>query len=110
MKLLHGENPESYFKEKLYEPVPVISYKRKKVSTENFIILQYGESDKLVKMNYNVFQLRAIARHYKQKISGNKGELIFRIYNFLKFSFHACIIQKIYRGYLRRKYNTLHGL
>ena len=102
-------SPSSYFKEKLYEQVPVTTYKRKKVSTENFIILQYGESDKLVKMNYNVFQLRAIARHYKQKISGNKGQLIFRIYNYLKFSFYACKIQKICRGYLRRKYNTLRG-
>lgn len=109
MKNWKIKSPGSFFKEHLFEPVPTISIKRKKVSSETFTILDYHEYDDLVKMNFNVLQLRTIARFYKQKVSGNKSQLLFRIYNFLKFSLYACKIQRIFRGYLRRKYNLLRG-
>jgi hypothetical protein len=50
-----------------------------------------------------------IAKNYKLKISGNKNELISRIYSYLHLSFYIIKIQKIFRGYLVKKYKTLHG-
>jgi len=53
--------------------------------------------------------LKTIAKKYKIKVSGNKNELIIRIYNYLKLSYYISKIQKIYRGFLQRKYNSFHG-
>ena len=51
-----------------------------------------------------------MCRHYKQKVSGNKPQLINRMYNFLKYSHYISIIQKHIRGCLRRKYFQLNGM
>jgi hypothetical protein len=59
--------------------------------------------------NYNVAQLKNFAKHYKLKLSGNKPQLITRIYSFLYFSSYIIKIQKIFRSFLVRKYNSLHG-
>lgn len=59
--------------------------------------------------NYNVKQLRQIANKYKIKITGTKTILIGRIYTHLYLSFLASNVQKIFRGRLTRKYNSLRG-
>ena len=48
-------------------------------------------------------------KYYKQKTSGNKQELIFLLYNYLKYSNYAILIQKMVRGHLRRYLNKLRG-
>lgn len=63
----------------------------------------------LLKYNYNLSQLKIFAKHYKLKISGNKSELIGRIYNFLHLSWYAITIQKVFRGHLVKKYKEVHG-
>ena len=63
----------------------------------------------MVYNNYNVAQLKSFAKHYKLKITGNKPQLLSRIYSFLYFSSYIIRIQKIFRGFLVKKYNLLHG-
>ena len=76
---------------------------------EDFEIPSFEEYEKLVIISFNVSQLKSICRFYKQKVSGNKKELIFLLYNYLKFSSFTIKIQKIWRGYLRRYLNKLRG-
>jgi len=101
--------PSRFLKKNVYNPLPAYKKTRLKVSNENFIILEYGEHDKLLQLNFNCRQLRVMARFYNQKRSGNKPYLLFILYNFLKYSKYACTIQKIVRGYLYRKYYQLRG-
>ena len=63
----------------------------------------------LTKYNYNITQLKIIAKHYKLKISGNKPQLSLRIFSYLYFSSYAIKIQKIFRGMLVKKYKLVHG-
>jgi len=69
-------------------------------------IVKYND---IVKYNYNVTQLKTIAKHYKLKISGNKNELVIRIFSFLYLSSYLIKIQKFLRGVFQRTYNRLHG-
>jgi cytochrome oxidase Cu insertion factor (SCO1/SenC/PrrC family) len=59
--------------------------------------------------NYNVSQLKIIAKNYKLKISGNKNELVSRIFTFLYLSSYIIKIQKVFRGHIVKKYIGLHG-
>ena len=63
----------------------------------------------MTRYNYNLSQLKMIAKNYKLKISGNKNQLLTRIYSFLYFSSYIIKIQKIFRGNVARKYKLLHG-
>lgn len=101
--------PKSFLYKNVYEIVPVIKGKKKKISQDLFEILKFNEYQKIEKINFNVKQLKLICGKYKLKKSGDKKELIFRAYNYLKFSHFSIKIQKIYRGYLRRKINKLRG-
>lgn len=69
----------------------------------------YNHYYMILQHNYNVNKLKKIAKHYKQKVSGNKKELTYRIYDYLRHSYHAVKIQKYFRGNLQRKQNRLRG-
>ena len=97
-------SPTSYFKNHLYENPDLNKCKRCKVTIDEFHILNFSEYDLILSNNYNVSQLKSICRYYKLKISGNKKELIKRAWNFLRFSKFACIIQKMWRGFIIREY------
>ena len=97
------------YKKYLYELPPSHSGKRKKISMDNFIVPKFHEYDHLVQLNFNVKQLKEISRIYKQKRTGNKSQLIYSTYNFLRLSTGAVMIQKNIRGYLRRKFNKIQG-
>ena len=71
-----------------------------KVSDENVIIPTVNNYEILNKYNYNLAQLKKIAKTYKIKISGNKNELSSRVYSYLYFSSFIIKIQKNFR-YLR---------
>lgn len=90
-----------------YTKVP--SKKMEKVDSENMHIPEFHENDMMTRFNYNLQQLKQIAKHYKLKISGNKQQLVSRIHSFLFLSNIAIKIQKIARGMLVRKYFVLHG-
>jgi len=80
-----------------------------KLNDDNIIIPTIKNYDDIVKYNYNVSQLKMIAKNYKLKISGNKNELITRVYSYLYFSSYIIKIQRIFRGLIARKYKLLHG-
>lgn len=102
--------PKTYIKQYIYESVPTVKKRKKKVNSDNFTIPSYKEYYLLLELNYNVSQLKSICKKYKLKVSGNKNEKIHRIYNFLKFSYYTTKIQKLYRGYLMRKYIYFKGI
>ena len=102
--------PKTFLKSDLFKrsSVPLLK-KRKKVSDDDFTIPDYHEYNLLTKNNYNVKQLRSVCRYYKQKVGGNKPQLISLLYNYLKYSHFSIKIQKIVRGYVIRSINRLRG-
>ena len=89
--------------------IPISKGKKVKINSEEIKIPTIKSYHELYSNNYNVTQLKSFAKHYKLKISGNKQELINRIYNFLYFSSHIIKIQKNFRRFLVQKYKVLHG-
>jgi len=90
--------------ENIVKPISLI-----KIKDEEIKIPTLNNYHDLYKYNYNISQLKTICKHYKLKLSGNKSELVMRIYSYFHFSFYAIKIQKIFRGYFVKKYNSLHG-
>ena len=83
--------------------------KLEKISVYNMIIPTLETIHVLTQYNYNKEQLKLIAKHYKLRLTGNKREIMLRIYCFLQLSTTCIKLQKIYRGHLQRRYNKLHG-
>ena len=81
----------------------------KKVPQSDFRIPEITEYDNVININFNVLQLKMIAKWYKLKVSGNKNELNKRIYLFLLYSHSATIIQKNTRRKYVYKYVEYHG-
>ena len=107
----HRISPRRWLKDNLYENIKFEKPdRRKKISSDDFAIPVISEWHLLKKINYNCSQLKKIAKFYKQKVSGNKNELIYRLVNYLKFSQVAITIQKNWRGHIRRRYNILKGV
>jgi hypothetical protein len=80
-----------------------------KIENENMLIPTIYTYNEMSNYNYSIQQLKTIAKKYKLKISGNKKELLSRIYNFLHLSFYIIKIQKKIRGFLNRKLINLYG-
>ena len=80
-----------------------------RISDDEISIPTIKNYDDIVKYNYNVPQLKSIAKHYKLKIGGNKNQLVNRIFSFLYLSSYLIKIQKIVRGVIQRTFNMLHG-
>jgi len=80
-----------------------------KIENDNIIVPTIHSYNELTKYNYNVQQLKLFAKNYKLKISGNKKELITRIYIYLYLSSYIIKIQKNVRGLIQKKYNFSHG-
>ena len=80
-----------------------------KISDDNIIIPTIKNYNDMPNYNYNLSQLKSIAKHYKMKISGNKSELMSRIYTFLYLSSYAIKIQRNFRGCIVKKYMALRG-
>jgi hypothetical protein len=80
-----------------------------KFDEEKFIVPTINNYYELPMYKYNLPQLKMMAKKYKLKISGNKTQLLTRVYFHLYFSSYIRKIQKIYRGTLARKYKMYHG-
>lgn len=92
---------------KLTKSIPTI--KSEKIDGEIETIPSFDDHNHLLKYNYNVKQLKQIAKEHRLKITGNKQELVLRIYSYLYLSHIVVNVQKIIRGFLQRKYNKIHG-
>lgn len=100
-------SPQSYLKS-LYKSFTISKSKKKsKVSDDMFVMIDSSNYQLLLENNYRVKQLRSIARYHKQKISGNKEEILKRLYHYFKFSIYAKKIQQLYRGHLIRRFFKL---
>lgn len=88
--------------------MPIVK-KTAKVCDEKISIPTINTYNELIYNNYNVTQLKSFAKHYKLKVTGNKPQLVSRIYSYLYFSSYIIKIQKIFRSMLVRKYKSLHG-
>ena len=93
---------------KCEKTMPVIK-KPSKINDDKISIPTLENYSELTKYNYNVTQLKSFAKHYKLKLSGNKSELLIRVYSYLHFSSFIIKIQKNFRRLLVRKYKALHG-
>jgi hypothetical protein len=93
---------------KCIQKMPIVK-KPQKITDENVIIPTIKNYNEISRYNYNLSQLKMIAKIYKYKITGNKNELIIRIYSNLYFSSFIINIQKVFRGLIARKYKNLHG-
>lgn len=102
-------SPRTFLNKVVYESIPK-KKKGKKVKDKDFVIPKMKDYNKLIENNYNVKQLKLMCKHYKLKVSGNKEEKIHRVYNYLKYSFYAIKVQRIFRGYLIKKLNKLKGI
>lgn len=80
-----------------------------KISGDDIMITNKYDYNEFIKYNYNLSQLKIFIKHYKLKISGNKNELMKRIFVFLYLSSYIIKIQKIFRGKLQRNFNSFHG-
>ena len=88
IKKISPYSPKSFLKQILFESIKdKLQKKRKKIPSDDFEIPEIKDYNKLLSKGYNVKQLKVICKFYKQKKSGNKSELIFLLYKYLKFSF-----------------------
>ena len=99
---------QTFLKDDVYDNISNIK-KKYKVTDKDFYIIKMNEYDLLTTHQFKVNQLKQICSHYQINKTGNKDELINKIYNFLKYSLFTINIQKIMRGYLLRKYILLAG-
>ena len=96
-------SPKSYLEKYIFDNIGNIS-KKIKISDSKFKILKLNEFDKLKKYQFKVEQLKEMCTHYKLKKSGNKNELINRLYNYLKYSLYSIKIQSCFRKYLVKQF------
>lgn len=71
------------------------------ITTENYHILYQKK--------YTIPQLKIFLKLCHLKLTGNKTELLERLYQYYKTYKNVVIIQKKYRGYLQRRLNSLRG-
>lgn len=80
-----------------------------KIAAEDFSMPTYKDYNHILTINYNVSQLKLVAKYHKLKTTGNKEYLKKRLHNYLYFSCIVINIQKNVRSYLIKKYIKLHG-
>jgi hypothetical protein len=93
---------------KCEKQMPIVK-KTLKTNDDKLIIPTLETYNNLIYHNYNVAQLKIFAKYYKLKITGNKPQLVNRLYNYLYFSSYIIKIQKVFRRVLVKKYKELHG-
>ena len=85
------------------------SNKLLKISKNQFTILNTQNYHDMNKINYTISQLIAMTKYYNLTSCGTKQELVKKIYFHLHFTFFVTKIQKLFRGFLQRKFNKLFG-
>ena len=96
-------SPKSYLNKNVFDNVSNIK-KRGKITDDEFKMIKMEEYEHVINFQYKVSQLKQLCVHHKLRKTGNKEELINRIYNYLKYSLYAIKIQKVYKGRILRSY------
>ena len=96
-------SPKTFLNKNVFDFVSNIK-KGKKVLKSEFKMLNLEDYEKVITYQYNVSQLKDICVFYKLKKTGNKEELIHKIYNYLKYSLYAVKVQRMFKGYILRQY------
>jgi hypothetical protein len=104
----HDENNKNLLNYLLEKNIPNKKSKEK-INNDDLVLLKTSDYNSLININYNLNQLKTIAKHHKIKISGNKEELKKRIYNFLYISHNCILIQKNFKRKLVYNYLHIHG-
>lgn len=110
-RLLNASNERvyEYYNNLLTKDLPKKHKSNVKITDNDFVIPDIHEYELIIENSYSIDNIKKICRFYKQKLSGNKSQLIVRIYNFLKLTNAIIKIQKIWRGYLQRVFDIYHG-
>jgi len=103
------KSPNTWIVDEIYTNPNSLKKNNNKISNELFTIPEFCNYNNIIKYNYNVQQLKKTCKHYKIKQSGNKNDIMCRVYNHLKLSFYATKIQSTYRGYIQRRLDRLKG-
>jgi hypothetical protein len=82
---------------------------REKKSEKETTHIAFNDHDSLFHNGFQIKDLKAAAKHYKLKVSGNKDELTFRLFRFLKLSVFSVRIQRVFRGNMVRRCLKLQG-
>lgn len=101
-------SPSAFIRLKYHVHVP-LDEKRQRVSASEFRILRVGEHEELCRKNYNMNQLKLIAKQYTLPVSGNKQQLVSRLYNYLRLSMYAIRIQTHLRKYIVKQFLRVRG-
>ena len=83
-------------------------YNGSKITDEDFIIPNLCDYDNIIDLNYNLKQLKSIAKFYKIK-GCNKKELQRNCYNYMRLSFYIIKIQSCFKCFILKKYIYYHG-
>jgi len=97
------KSPKKYIEHYYYQDVKSCSKKKHKVSNDDFNILKLNQYNDILSKNHNVSQLKKMCKHYHYKVSGNKPELIKRLYNNMRLSYYAIKVQSLFRSFLVRQ-------
>lgn len=101
-----------YLDDLLLEELPKRFKKRQKIDNEKFEELEreiFIDCNILLEYDFNIPQLKKLNKKYQLKISGNKNQLIKRIFNYRKYSYVVSKIQRWYRNSLIERFNRLKG-
>lgn len=83
--------------------------KRNKLSDNDFEELNFNNHEQLLEYEFNIPQLKKLNKNKNLKISGNKNQLLARVYNYTYYSTLVIKIQRCWRKYIRKIFNQLHG-
>ena len=106
---LHKNAAEEYIIKLASKYCTQLKTKRSKINDDDVKIPNLQSYQDLFVYDYNLSHLKSFAKHYKLKISGNKTELMMRIYTHLHLSVFSIKLQKYARGFLQRVNNNLLG-
>ena len=102
----------NYYETLLSVELPKRLKRREKITMENFEemleILTFNTQN-LLDYDFNIQQLKRLNKKFNLKISGNKTELLKRVYNYNRYSYQVKKIQKVWRNYIRKYFNSLRG-
>jgi len=88
--------------------IPIVK-KPMKITDDLIVIPTIKNYNEISNYNYSLPQLKVIAKEYKLKVSGNKQQLVLRIFLYLYLSSYIIKIQKVFRSLLVKKYKAYHG-